>query len=88
MKVLMTAQRVPKLTGKYLFSVDPNNVTTESSGYVGKLRSNVFGSFYNLYDNGDDPSMFFTQKRPRINILSINYVQKTHKIVINRSLDY
>lgn len=70
----MVCEKVPHLTGKYLFSVDPKNISEKSKSYVGKLRSNISGSNFNLYDHGQDPSSFRTSTNPRENLMAVNYV--------------
>jgi hypothetical protein len=70
---------VPSLTGKYYFSLEPENITKQSNGYIGKLYSNLMGSFYNLYDS------FEPKKGIERELLSVSYVID---IMINRNLGY
>jgi tubby-related protein 1 len=37
----------------------------EDTNFVAKLRSNFFGTDYNLYDNGDNPKKNKKTNRPR-----------------------
>ena len=75
MKLLMTCKRRSgNWTGNYLITVDHDNLSTKSSGYLGKLRSNFWGSIYNLYDNGENPSTYPKTNKPRENLASIEYV--------------
>ena len=56
MRVLITAYRRPwNWTGNYLLSVDHEHPNLKNDGYIGKLRSNFFGSQYNIYATGDNP---------------------------------
>lgn len=61
-------------TGNFLITVDHENLTTKSSGYIGKLRSNFWGSDYNLYDSGENPLRTINTQKPRENMAAINYV--------------
>ena len=70
--LLLSGKKVPKLTGKYVFSMDPNEYSQSSKYYLGKLRSNFVGSFYNLYDYIHPPNA--PKNDPGRNVLSVNYV--------------
>ncbi|XP_024862183.1 tubby protein homolog isoform X1 [Kryptolebias marmoratus] len=48
-------------TSNYLISVDPTNLTRDTSSYIGKLRSNVLGTKFTVYDGGENP-----EKKPFI----------------------
>ncbi len=63
-----------------MFSVEQRNLTEKSRGYLGQMQSNFFGSFYSLYDSGSSPSIFGTAKRPRVNLLTVNYVHTTRNL--------
>lgn len=58
--------------------MEPENVSKESNGYVGKLRSNLTGSFYNLYHSFD------LKKGVERDLLSVSYVAAG---VTGRTLD-
>ena len=62
------------VTGKYNFTVDHAKLNVEGAGYVGKLRSNLFGSQYRLYDDGEDPGLFSSPVKLREELLAVNYV--------------
>lgn len=36
----------------YIISCDPTDLSRQADGFVGKLRSNVFGTTFFVYDNG------------------------------------
>ncbi len=61
-------------TGNYLITVDHDNLSTKSPGYVGKLRSNFWGSKYNIYDSGENPFTYKGTQRPRENLGAVIYV--------------
>ena len=77
MKLLMTGKRRSgNWTGNYLITVDHDNLKTKSPGYIGKLRSNFWGSTYNLYDSGENPSTYPGTAKPRENMAGIEYVSR------------
>uniref|UniRef100_A0AC35TYD0 Tubby-like protein n=1 Tax=Rhabditophanes sp. KR3021 TaxID=114890 RepID=A0AC35TYD0_9BILA len=53
-KVFLLAARKRKKskTANYLFSTDPCDLSREGSGYIGKLRSNLLGTVFTIYDGG------------------------------------
>eukprot|EP00826_Nyctotherus_ovalis_P039493 TRINITY_DN3803_c0_g1_i5.p1 TRINITY_DN3803_c0_g1~~TRINITY_DN3803_c0_g1_i5.p1 ORF type:complete len:357 (+),score=59.26 TRINITY_DN3803_c0_g1_i5:263-1333(+) len=52
-ELLIVATKIQNLKPKYLLSVEAENVREESSGYLGNLCSNLFGSFYNLHEEAE-----------------------------------
>ncbi|XP_008301923.1 tubby protein [Stegastes partitus] len=48
-------------TSNYLISTDPTNLSRDTNGYIGKLRSNVLGTKFTVYDGGENP-----EKKPFI----------------------
>ncbi|KAM8836971.1 uncharacterized protein AB9W97_002393 [Spinachia spinachia] len=42
-------------TSNYLISTDPINLSRDTSCYIGKLRSNVLGTKFTVYDEGENP---------------------------------
>nr|XP_046232997.1 tubby protein isoform X2 [Scatophagus argus] len=48
-------------TSNYLISTDPTNLSRDTSCYIGKLRSNVLGTKFTVYDGGENP-----EKKPFI----------------------
>ncbi|XP_068439155.1 tubby protein homolog isoform X2 [Clinocottus analis] len=42
-------------TSNYLISTDPTNLSRETNCYIGKLRSNVLGTKFTVYDGGENP---------------------------------
>ncbi|XP_007562723.1 tubby protein homolog [Poecilia formosa] len=48
-------------TSNYLISIDPTNLTRDANCYIGKLRSNVLGTKFTVYDGGENP-----EKKPFI----------------------
>ncbi|XP_063077199.1 tubby-related protein 3 [Engraulis encrasicolus] len=53
---LMAARKRKKTTtSNYLISTDPTDLSRETNSYIGKLRSNVLGTRFTVYDNGVNP---------------------------------
>lgn len=45
-------KRKKSKTSNYIVSCDPTDLSRQADGFVGKLRSNVFGTTFFVYDNG------------------------------------
>lgn len=56
-KVFLLAGRKRKksATSNYLISTDPTDLSRNADSYVGKLRSNLLGTQFTIYDNGKSP---------------------------------
>nr|XP_015818862.2 tubby-related protein 3 [Nothobranchius furzeri] len=54
-------KRKKSKTSNYLISIDPTNLSKETNSYIGKLRSNVLGTKFTVYDGGENP-----EKKPFI----------------------
>ncbi|KAJ8384158.1 hypothetical protein AAFF_G00208600 [Aldrovandia affinis] len=48
-------------TSNYLISIDPTNLSRDTESYIGKLRSNVLGTKFTVFDGGENP-----EKKPFI----------------------
>ncbi|MBN3315513.1 TUB protein, partial [Atractosteus spatula] len=42
-------------TSNYLISTDPTDLSRDTDSYIGKLRSNVLGTRFTVYDQGENP---------------------------------
>uniref|UniRef100_A0A8C7VTQ9 Tubby C-terminal domain-containing protein n=1 Tax=Oncorhynchus mykiss TaxID=8022 RepID=A0A8C7VTQ9_ONCMY len=42
-------------TSNYLISIDPTELSRDTDSYIGKLRSNVLGTKFTVFDDGDNP---------------------------------
>ncbi|XP_036410984.1 tubby protein homolog [Megalops cyprinoides] len=62
-KVFLMAGRKRKKckTSNYLISIDPTDLSRDTDSYIGKLRSNVLGTRFTVYDGGENP-----EKKPFI----------------------
>lgn len=48
-------KRKKSRTSNYLISTDPTDLSRGGEAYVGKLRSNLIGTQFTVYDNGISP---------------------------------
>lgn len=57
-KIFLLAGRKRKKskTSNYLISTDPTDLTREGESYIGKLRSNLMGTKFTVYDHGVSPT--------------------------------
>ncbi|XP_034019399.1 tubby-related protein 3 isoform X2 [Thalassophryne amazonica] len=58
--LLAGRKRKKSKTSNYLISVDATDLSREGESFIGKLRSNLMGTKFTVYDNGTNPS-----KNPR-----------------------
>ncbi|UYV66541.1 TUB [Cordylochernes scorpioides] len=59
-KVFLLAARKRKksATSNYLISTDPTDLSRGGDSFVGKLRSNLLGTVFTVYDGGENPKKF------------------------------
>lgn len=50
--MILGRKRKKSKTSNYIISCDPTDLSRQADGFVGKLRSNVFGTTFFVYDNG------------------------------------
>ncbi|XP_055854730.1 protein king tubby isoform X2 [Episyrphus balteatus] len=62
-------KRKKSKTSNYIISCDPTDLSRQADGFCGKLRSNVFGTSFSVFDRGnkDDP------ESPRLDLAAIIY---------------
>lgn len=53
--LLAARKRKKSRTSNYLISTDPTDLSRGGDAYVGKLRSNLIGTQFTVYDNGISP---------------------------------
>lgn len=72
-KVFLLAGRKRKKskTSNYIVSCDPTNLSRDADGFIGKLRSNVFGTTFTVFDNG---SKDITSTNCRLDLAVVVYV--------------
>uniref|UniRef100_A0A8D0HGA9 Tubby-like protein n=1 Tax=Sphenodon punctatus TaxID=8508 RepID=A0A8D0HGA9_SPHPU len=76
-------KRKKSKTSNYLISLDPIDLSRDGDSFIGKVRSNVLGTRFTVFDNGVNP-----EKKPfvpetahlRQELVAICYVSKKSKI--------
>ncbi|XP_022238778.1 protein king tubby 1-like [Limulus polyphemus] len=53
--LLAARKRKKSKTSNYVISVDPTDLSRGGNSFVGKLRSNIFGTSFTVFDCGDNP---------------------------------
>ncbi|KAK7480689.1 hypothetical protein BaRGS_00028057, partial [Batillaria attramentaria] len=53
--LLAGRKRKKSATSNYLISTDPTDLSRSGESFCGKLRSNLLGTHFTLFDNGDNP---------------------------------
>ncbi|XP_043943543.1 tubby-related protein 3 isoform X3 [Protopterus annectens] len=53
--LLAGRKRKKSKTSNYLISTDPTDLSREGQSFIGKLRSNLVGTKFTIYDNGYNP---------------------------------
>ncbi|XP_022238823.1 tubby protein-like [Limulus polyphemus] len=77
-KVFLLAARKRKksATSNYLISVDPTDLSRGGDSFVGKLRSNLLGTSFTVFDNGAGPkggNIMGTRANTRCEIAAVIY---------------
>ncbi|CAH2276368.1 tubby-related 3 isoform X1 [Pelobates cultripes] len=62
--LLAGRKRKKSKTSNYLMSIDPTDLSREGDSFVGKLRSNLMGTKFTVYDDGGDPAKVRGQTDP------------------------
>lgn len=65
-------KRKKSKTSNYIISCDPTDLSRNAEGYCGKLRSNVFGTSFTVYDSGSKDNT----ENPRQDLAVIIYVSQ------------
>ncbi|XP_050091039.1 protein king tubby [Anopheles aquasalis] len=63
-------KRKKSKTSNYIISCDPTDLSRQADGFVGKLRSNVFGTTFFVYDSGTKNDIDTT---PRLDLAVVIY---------------
>lgn len=63
-------KRKKSKTSNYIISCDPTDLSRNAEGFCGKLRSNVFGTSFTVYDKGSKED----NGNPRLDLAVIIYV--------------
>lgn len=76
-KVFLLAGRKRKksTTSNYLISTDPTDLSRGGEAFIGKLRSNLLGTHFTVYNNGPSPR-HSDDNNARQELAAIVYVSK------------
>ncbi|XP_006763592.1 PREDICTED: tubby-related protein 3 isoform X1 [Myotis davidii] len=74
-KIFLLAGRKRKKskTSNYLISTDPTDLSREGESYIGKLRSNLMGTKFTVYDHGVSPAKAHEKAHARQELAAICY---------------
>lgn len=73
--MLAGRKRKKSTTSNYLISTDPTDLSRGGESFVGKLRSNLLGTQFTVYNNGRSPFKSFNEQDiPREELAAIIYV--------------
>ena len=81
--MLAARKRKRSKTSNYLISIDPIDLNRDGENFVGKLRANMFGTQFTLYDHGENPNKSVPYENTRRELISIIYVIR---IIINAKI--
>jgi hypothetical protein len=75
MFLLAGRKRKKSTTSNYLISTDPTDLSRGGDSFVGKLRSNLLGTHFTLYDHGKSPhKLGVTNEKLRHELAAVVYV--------------
>lgn len=69
--IVLGRKRKKSKTSNYIISCDPTDLSRQADGFVGKLRSNVFGTTFFVYDSGTKNDA----AAPRLDLAVVIYVR-------------
>lgn len=77
-KIFLLAGRKRKksTTSNYLISIDPTDLSRGGEAFIGKLRSNLLGTQFTVYDNGKSPKQIGSRDQvshPRQELAAVVY---------------
>ncbi|CAG0887353.1 unnamed protein product [Darwinula stevensoni] len=74
MFLLAGRKRKKSTTSNYLISIDPTDLSRGGDAYIGKLRSNLLGTHFTLFDQGESPSKpGIPSERLRLELIAVIY---------------
>lgn len=89
--LLAGRKRKKSTTSNYLISTDPTDLSRGGEAYVGKLRSNLLGTQFTVYDNGRSPRNSNSKDelvRPRQELAAVVYVSISKDFFIITVISY
>ena len=73
MFLLAGRKRKKSTTSNYLISADPTDLSRNGESFIGKLRSNLFGTSFTIFDGGDNPKKTSNRDQARSEIGAVIY---------------
>ncbi len=74
-RFFLAARNKPNtINHNYVISMDPDNFETNSKFYVGKVKSNLIGTIFDIWDNGKKITKASNDKEVRISRGCLTYV--------------
>ncbi|XP_041350577.1 tubby-related protein 3-like isoform X2 [Gigantopelta aegis] len=93
--LLAGRKRKKSATSNYLISTDPTDLSRGGESFVGKLRSNLLGTQFTLFDNGENPKKSVDGARREMvavayetNVLGFRGPRKMTVIIPGMNLDH
>ncbi|XP_052808239.1 tubby protein homolog isoform X2 [Mya arenaria] len=93
--LLAGRKRKKSATSNYLLSTDATDLSRGGEAYVGKIRSNLLGTQFTLYDNGENPKQGMETARKELigivyetNVLGFKGPRKMTIIIPGMNLDH
>ncbi|KAK3590562.1 hypothetical protein CHS0354_039692 [Potamilus streckersoni] len=93
--LLAGRKRKKSKTSNYLVSTDPTDLSRGGDAYIGKLRSNLLGTQFTLFDHGDNPKKGMDTARKELigivyetNVLGFKGPRKMTVIIPGMNLDH
>ncbi|KAL3882711.1 hypothetical protein ACJMK2_029024 [Sinanodonta woodiana] len=93
--LLAGRKRKKSKTSNYLVSTDPTDLSRGGEAYIGKLRSNLLGTQFTLFDDGDNPKKGMDGARKELigivyetNVLGFKGPRKMTVIIPGMNLDH
>ncbi|XP_050393902.1 tubby-related protein 3 isoform X2 [Patella vulgata] len=93
--LLAGRKRKRSTTSNYLLSTDPTDLSRNGDAFIGKLRSNLLGTHFTLYDNGQNPKKGITSSRQELvavayetNVLGFKGPRKMTVVIPGMNLDH
>ncbi|XP_053397011.1 tubby protein-like isoform X9 [Mercenaria mercenaria] len=93
--LLAGRKRKKSKTSNYLISTDPTDLTRGGEAFVGKLRSNLLGTQFTLFDSGENPKQGMDRARKELigivyetNVLGFKGPRKMTIVIPGMNLDH
>ncbi len=80
-RFIMAAQKMQIMrSAHYSITVDPKVMDKKAPGYLGKLRSNLMGTEFNMFSQGENPASGVPQEQVRAQHGAVVYVIQPDRV--------